>query len=164
MAASTTVVMELLAISQDSGFPRFAIIHRWWKRSLWLCLSLAIALLLETLWGAHAGKPFSFHDLWDSKCHHEHSMIKLGHLCELHRQGCILPQGPQGDVTRHCHRCLDVTSRNYWKCLKTVCTPEPSREPWQTWEVSCLDWYLGLDVSKVQRSTIVEKRWVGAQK
>lgn len=76
-------------------------------------------------------------------------MIKLGHLFEPHHQGYILPRGPQVDIARHCHHRLDVTSRKYQKPPKTVCTPELSREALADMRSQlCLDWHLGLEVSK----------------
>ena len=66
------------------------------------------------------------------------------------------------DIARHCHHRLDVTSRKYQKLPKTVCTPELSREALADIGWLCLDWYLGLEVSKAQSSTMVEKGWVSA--
>ncbi|KAB1276852.1 hypothetical protein Cadr_000005534 [Camelus dromedarius] len=92
-------------------------------------------------------------------------MIKLGRLFELHRQGYILPRGPRVDIASHRHHRLDVTSRKYQKPPKTVCTPELSREALADMRSRlCLDWYLGLEVSKAQSSTMVEKGWASALK
>lgn len=101
----------------------------------------------------------------DPKCHHEHSMIKLGRLFELPQQGYILPWGPQVDIARHCHHRLDVTGRKYQKPPKTVCTPELSREALADMRSQlCLDWYLDLEVFKAQSSAMVERGWVSALK
>lgn len=69
------------------------------------------------------------------------------------------------DIARHCHHHLDVTGRKYQKPPKTVCTLGLSREVLaDTRSQLCLDWYLGLEVSKAQSPTMMEKGWVSALK
>lgn len=61
--------------------------------------------------------------------------------------GLLLPQGLQVDIARHCHHCLDLTSRKYQRPPKTVCPPELSREALADRRRQLgLDWYLGLEV------------------